>query len=105
MARASGLLAYFTGHRTAASFIMVLMLVLGFAATTQIRSQFFPDVVVNTITVTVGWDGAGPEEIDRAAARRTALTRLWICAEGKPRTTRGRAMFSRTLRWGRTLKS
>ncbi|MEZ5721109.1 MAG: efflux RND transporter permease subunit [Paracoccaceae bacterium] len=61
-----GVLSYFTRHRTAASFIMVVMLALGLVAATKIRSQFFPDVVVDTVTVTVGWDGAGPEELDRS---------------------------------------
>ncbi len=65
-AQANGLLGYFTRHRTAASFVMVVMLVLGLVATTKIRSQFFPDVVIDTVTVTVAWDGAGPEELDRA---------------------------------------
>ncbi|MBU2532321.1 MAG: efflux RND transporter permease subunit [Alphaproteobacteria bacterium] len=61
-----GILTYFTRHRTAASLLMVVMLVLGFAAATRIRSQFFPDVVVDTVSVTVDWDGAGPEELDTA---------------------------------------
>jgi multidrug efflux pump subunit AcrB len=64
--RAQGVLGYFTRHRTAASFVMVVMLALGLLATTKIRSQFFPDVVVDTVTVTVAWDGAGPEELDSA---------------------------------------
>jgi len=64
--RATGLYAYFTRHRTAASFLMVLMLAIGIVASTKIRSQFFPDVVINTVTTTVKWEGAGPEEIDRA---------------------------------------
>ena len=66
MASPQGLLGYFTRHRTAAGFLMVVMLVLGLVATTKIRSQFFPDVVIDTVTVTVDWDGAGPEELDRA---------------------------------------
>lgn len=72
MARSSGhktgggFLSYFTGHRTAASFLMIVMLGLGIIASTQIRSQFFPDVVIDTVTVTVGWPGAGPEEVDGA---------------------------------------
>jgi multidrug efflux pump subunit AcrB len=57
-------LSYFTRHGTAANFLMVVMLVLGLFATTKIRSQFFPDVVINTVTVTVDWMGAGPEELD-----------------------------------------
>ncbi len=62
----NGVLGYFTRHRTAATFLMVVMLTLGVFASTKIRSQFFPDVVIDTVTVTVGWDGAGPEELDRA---------------------------------------
>ncbi|SDK06581.1 efflux RND transporter permease subunit [Aliiruegeria lutimaris] len=64
--QSNGLLGYFTRHNTAASFVMVVMLVLGLVATTKIRSQFFPDVVIDTVTVTVDWDGAGPEELDRS---------------------------------------
>ena len=61
---AGGILSYFTRHGTAANLLLVIMLVLGFAASTQIRSQFFPDVIINNVTVTVEWDGAGPVEID-----------------------------------------
>jgi multidrug efflux pump subunit AcrB len=59
-----GLLAYFTRHRTAATFVMAVMVMLGLVAATQIRSQFFPDVVIDTVSVTVDWDGAGPEDLD-----------------------------------------
>ena len=61
---AGGALSYFTRHGTAANLLLVIMLVLGFAASTQIRSQFLPDVVINNVTVTVTWEGAGPTEID-----------------------------------------
>ncbi|MFD0980100.1 efflux RND transporter permease subunit [Tropicimonas aquimaris] len=64
--RSGGFLGYFARHNTAASFVMVVLLVLGIVATGKIRSQFFPDVVIDTITVTVAWDGAGPEELDRS---------------------------------------
>tara|TARA_B100000780_G_scaffold60649_1_gene38982 strand:- start:42 stop:3344 length:3303 start_codon:yes stop_codon:yes gene_type:complete len=40
------------------------MLVLGVTASTQIRSQFFPDVVIDNVTVSMRWDGAGPEDVD-----------------------------------------
>ena len=61
-----GLLGYFTRHRTAATFLMLVMLALGLVATGKIRSQFFPDVVIDTVTVTVAWEGAGPQELDSA---------------------------------------
>lgn len=59
-----GILTYFARHRTAATLLMVVMLALGLVAASKIRSQFFPDVVIDTVTVTVAWEGAGPEELD-----------------------------------------
>lgn len=58
------IISYFTRHATAANLILGLMIVLGLVATNRLRSQFFPDVVINTIVVSVNWDGAGPEDID-----------------------------------------
>jgi multidrug efflux pump subunit AcrB len=63
-ASAGGILSYFTRHRTASNLILVLMLVLGIAASTKIRSQFFPDVIIDNVSVSVAWDGAGPEDVD-----------------------------------------
>jgi len=61
-----GILGYFTRHRTIANLLLVVMLASGFAAFPQMRAQFFPDVIVDDITVSVTWDGAGPEDVDRA---------------------------------------
>ncbi len=61
-----GVLSYFTRHRTAANLLLVIMVVLGLASATKIRSQFFPDVVNDGITVSVAWNGAGPEDVDGA---------------------------------------
>ncbi len=63
---ATGLLSYFTRHRTAANLMLVVMIVLGVIAATKIRSQFFPDVVIERVVVTVVWEGAGPEDVDNA---------------------------------------
>ena len=69
-ARAGSLLAatlsYFARHRTAANLIMLLVIALGAASYPQIRSQFFPDVIVESVNVSVKWDGAGAEDIDNA---------------------------------------
>ena len=77
---AHGALSYFTRHGTAANLLLVIMLVLGFAASTQIRSQFFPDVIVNNVTVTVIWDGAGPVEIDDGVV--ALLEPVFLAIEG-----------------------
>ncbi|KAB7613961.1 efflux RND transporter permease subunit [Amylibacter sp. SFDW26] len=61
---AGGILSYFTRHGTAANLLLVLMITLGAAAATQIRAQFFPDIIIDFVSVDVAWDGAGPQEID-----------------------------------------
>ena len=43
-------ICYFTRHATAANLVLGLMIILGLVASTRLRSQFFPDVVINTIT-------------------------------------------------------
>ncbi|SDX15766.1 Multidrug efflux pump subunit AcrB [Ruegeria halocynthiae] len=61
---AGGILSYFTRHRTAANLLLLVMLVLGAAAIPNMRAQFFPDVILERVDVTVEWDGAGPEDVD-----------------------------------------
>ncbi|SHH28468.1 efflux RND transporter permease subunit [Cognatishimia maritima] len=65
-ASAQGILSYFTRHGTAANLLLVLLLIAGFAAAPQMRAQFFPDVIIDDVTVSVRWDGAGAEDIDLA---------------------------------------
>lgn len=61
---AGGLLGYFVRHRTVANLLMLMLLVAGVFAIPNMRAQFFPDVIVDNVTVTVRWDGAGAEDID-----------------------------------------
>jgi multidrug efflux pump subunit AcrB len=63
---AGGLLSYFTRHKTAANLLLVLMLTAGLFAFPNMRAQFFPDVVVDDLTVNVVWQGAGAEDVDAA---------------------------------------
>ena len=63
---AGGILSYFTRHGTAANLLLVVLIVAGLAALPNMRAQFFPDVVIQEITVSVAWDGAGAEDVDRA---------------------------------------
>ena len=60
-----GILGYFTRHRTVANLLLVLMLAAGAAALPNMRAQFFPDVVVEDVSVSVRWEGAGAEDVDR----------------------------------------
>lgn len=63
---ARGFFSYFTRHPTAANLILLMILAFGLWAAPQMRAQFFPDVVVEEVSVSVIWKGAGPEDVDRA---------------------------------------
>ncbi len=93
---AGGILSYFTRHRTAANLVLILMVVSGALAMTQIRAQFFPDVITDSIDVSVTWDGAGPEDIDGAvvALLEPALLSVEGISESSASSTEGRARIS-----------
>ena len=93
---ALGLFRYFTRHRTAANLLLVLMLAAGVAALPRMRAQFFPDVIINTVTVSIAWPGAGAADVDAAiiqlvepalmAVEGVASTTS-VAAEGRARIT------------------
>lgn len=72
---AVGILSYFTRHKTVANLLLVLMLVAGFSAAPNMRAQFFPDVIVDNVSITTVWEGAGAEDVDEAISQvlETAL--------------------------------
>ncbi|MEM8822313.1 MAG: efflux RND transporter permease subunit [Pseudomonadota bacterium] len=41
------------------------MVAAGFMAMPNMRAQFFPDVIVEDVNITIEWDGAGAEDLDR----------------------------------------
>ena len=63
---AGGLLSYFVRHSTAANLLLVVMLVAGLASAPNMRAQFFPDVIIDNVSVTTVWQGAGAEDVDAA---------------------------------------
>ncbi|MEE4189053.1 MAG: efflux RND transporter permease subunit, partial [Roseobacter sp.] len=65
-ASAGGLLSYFTRHKTLANLLFVMLMILGLSAAPNMRTQFFPDVVNESITVSAIWKGAGANDVDSA---------------------------------------
>lgn len=61
-----GILSYFTRHRTAANLLLVVLIAAGLASLPRMRAQFFPDIIIDRVAVSVAWDGAGAEDVDRA---------------------------------------
>ncbi|MFK7754792.1 MAG: efflux RND transporter permease subunit [Sedimentitalea sp.] len=92
---ASGILSYFTRHRTAANLLLVVLLVLGAAAIPNMRAQFFPDVIIDNVRVGVTWDGAGPEDVDSAIVQVLEPTLLAVdgVESSSATSNEGRAMI------------
>ena len=53
---------YFISHSTIANLVLVVVVVLGFFSINKLRSQFFPDVVIEQINISAYWPGAGAED-------------------------------------------
>ncbi|PPB81077.1 multidrug efflux pump subunit AcrB [Albidovulum inexpectatum] len=66
MAGASGILSYFTRHATAANLLLIVLIAAGLFALPRMRAQYFPDVIIEEISLTVRWEGAGAADVDRA---------------------------------------
>lgn len=92
-AGAGGFLSYFTRHRTVANLLLVVLIAAGLVAFPRMRVQFFPDVIIDNVTVTVAWDGAGAEDVDTAIGQ--VLEPALLAVEGVEstvsRATEGRA--------------
>lgn len=100
-----GILSYFTRHRTLANLLLAVMIVAGLIAATRLRAQFFPDVIVSEVEVTVAWAGAGPEDVDRAivSVLEPSLLALDGVANVTSRATEGRAQITLEFEPGRDL--
>ncbi len=94
--KAGGLISYFTRHRTLANLLLVLMLAAGYFAASNMRAQFFPDVVVDNVSVSVTWSGAGAEDVDAAIVQtlEPALLTVQGVTGSEAQSTEGRATIS-----------
>lgn len=93
---ARGILSYFVRHRTLANLLMMLMILAGVIGATSIRAQYFPDVVIAEVNVTVTWDGAGAEDVDRAIVQVLEPSLLMVdgVARTVSRASEGRARIN-----------
>ncbi|MCK0102160.1 efflux RND transporter permease subunit [Pseudohalocynthiibacter sp. F2068] len=93
---AAGILSYFTRHRTAANLLLVLMIGLGLAAMPRMRAQFFPDVIIDNVSVSVVWTGAGAEDVDAAIVQvlESALLAVEGVESSSATSSEGRASIS-----------
>ena len=96
MAEPRGLLSYITRHATLANLLLVVALVAGAITYPNMRTQFFPDIVVDNVTVFVTWKGAGAEDVDAAIVQ--VLEPPLLAVEGvessSARASEGRARIT-----------
>lgn len=59
-----GPVAWMAGHGVAANLIMIICLVGGFLSLRNIKQEVFPDIALDTVTVSVVYPGASPEEVE-----------------------------------------
>ena len=64
------IIAWFANNHIAANLLMLLIIMSGLAAVTQIPQKSFPDLEVPIITVTVPYLGAAPEEVEQGVCIR-----------------------------------
>jgi multidrug efflux pump subunit AcrB len=93
---AGGILSYFTRHKTLANLLLVVLLMAGAVALPKMRAQFFPDVVVDSINISVAWNGAGAEDVDQGIVKvlEPALLAVEGVSGASSRSTEGRARIS-----------
>ena len=68
--RERGLIDWFANNTVAANLIMLLMLVGGFVAGTNLTAQIFPTIDPQLINVRVSYPGATPTEVEEGITRR-----------------------------------
>lgn len=90
---AGGILSYFTRHATLANLLLVILIALGVLTYPRMRAQFFPDVVIESVSVSVAWQGAGAEDVDTGIIQ--VLEPALLAVDGvesvESRATEGRA--------------
>ncbi len=58
------LIGLFVRHRNASNLLMVLMLTAGIVAVSRLNTQFFPNIGIDIVSVTVAWPGATAEDVE-----------------------------------------
>ena len=69
-AHKSDFIGLFAQHKVAANLLMLVVVLAGLASLTRLNTQFFPNFVLDTITVRVEWRGASAEDVEAAISSR-----------------------------------
>lgn len=59
-----GVMGLFARHATAPNLLMVIMLLVGLVAMQKLHTQFFPDIKIEAVGISIEWRGATAEDVD-----------------------------------------
>jgi len=62
---ARGPIAWMAGNSVAANLLMLVLLIGGLVMGTRIKKEVFPEFQIDSVTVTVAYPGASPEEVEK----------------------------------------
>ena len=65
-----GILAWFVKNHVAANLLMVFVIAAGLLSLSTIKVEFFPEMSLDVITVTVPYRGASPSEVEQGVTLR-----------------------------------
>ena len=60
------IIGIFARHPVAANLVMLIMLISGALALSQLNTRFFPNFSIQVVTVRVVWPGATAEDVERS---------------------------------------
>jgi len=66
----SGVLAWFASNHVAANLLMILIIAAGLLTITTMKVEFFPEMSLDIITVTVPYLGASPSDVEEGVVLR-----------------------------------
>jgi len=97
-----GSIAWMTRHRVAPNLLMIVFLLGGFYMATQIKQEVFPNFETDTVSITVPFPGASPEEVEEGVvtAIEEEIRALDGIEEIRATAAEGRASVVAELRAG-----
>ena len=92
-----GLIGWFAGNSVTANLLMLFMLIGGLVVAGRMQFEAFPEIDPGTITVTVAYRGATPEEVEDAITRRVEEAVIGIDGVDRVRSSASEGVGTVTL--------
>ena len=66
----SGVIAWFAHNHVAANLLMIFIICIGLLSLTQIRRELNPNIILDTLKVTIEYPGASPKEVEEGLSNK-----------------------------------